>query len=160
MTLMKQLLFPASLTAIIFPLYAFFGDAAFSLLVGLFIGTVAALVFFDLIGFNGAVVISVVAGVFYLLMGDDALYFFSLLAGVFFCLIGLYALLAVIQLPRGAGAVLLLLIIASPVAFSIGGYLVWTGVSELGLLPFFGLEETSPTAWNFVLPPAVREFSG
>ena len=157
---MKQLFFPSALTAIIFPLYAFLGDASLALLVGLLIGTVAALYFFDLIGFNGSVLIGVATVVLYLLIGDAAFYLFGLLCGIFLCLFGLYALLELFRPPRGQGAALTLLAISSPVAFSLGAYLIWTGISGLELLPFFGLDDPDISSANDALSATLRFFTG
>ncbi len=157
---MKQFLFPSALTAIIFPIYALFGDAAISLLVGLLIGTVAALLFFELIGLNGVVVITVIAIVLYLLIGNAAFYLFGLLCGFFFCLFGLYALLELFRPAKGQSATLILLAISSPIAFSLGSYLIWTGVSELGLLPFFGIQEPDTSLTDISLSAAMHFFKG
>lgn len=156
----KQLYFTAALAAVIFPIYAFFGDAGFSLLTGLFIGMVAALLFFEFIGLNGTVVIGVIAMVLYLLVGEDAFYLFGLVAGIIFCLIGLYALSRLLSPQRGRKAAMLLLVISAPVAFSLGAVLIWTGVSELGLLPRLGLEKAEAGALSQSLPPLVRQFTG
>lgn len=138
---MKSAFLPAAVAAIVFPLYALFGDAAYSLVIGLIVGALLALHFFDLIGLNSAVVIGVVMVVFYLLMGRDAFYLFGVVFGVLFCLLGLYVLFELFQPPEHRGIVMVLLAISAPVAFGIGGYLVWIGISELGLLPVFGIED-------------------
>lgn len=146
---MKSAFLPATVVAIVFPLYAVFGDAAYSLVIGLIIGALLALHFFDLIGLNSAVVIGVAMVVSYLLMGRDAFYLFGLLFGVLFCLLGLYVLFELFQPPEYRSMVIILLAISAPVALGIGGYLVWIGISELGLLPVFGIEgSNNPNAFG------------
>jgi hypothetical protein len=140
---MRQYLYAALVAAIIFPLYAFHGDAALSLDVGLFIGTMAALYFFELISLNSAVVAGVVMYVFYLLVGDDAFYLFSILFGLLFCLIGLYALVQLFQPVKGRGKLLALLALVAPIAMGFGAYLVWVGATELGLWAQLGRSHVS-----------------
>jgi len=136
---MKPSLLPAAVAAIIFSLYAFLGDAAFSLDVGLFIGIMAALYFFDLIGLNGAVLIGVAVFVLYQFIGRDTFYLFGLLFGLFFCLVGLYAVSELLRPVKGQGKLLLLLAMVAPVSLGLGGYLVWVGATELGLWSLMGL---------------------
>ena len=136
---MKPSLFPAAAAAILFLLYAFFGDAAFSLVVGLFIGTMVALYFFNLIGLNGAVFIGVAVFVLYQFIGNDMFYLFGLLFGLFFCLVGLYAVSGLLRPVKGQGKLLLLLAMVAPVSLGLGGYLVWVDATELGLWSLMGL---------------------
>lgn len=124
----------------IFSLYAVFGDAAYSLDVGLFIGAVAALTFFDVIGLNGAVLIAVAVFVLYHFMGNNTFYLFGLLFGLFFCLVGLYAVSELLRPAKGKGKLLLLLAMVAPVSLGLGGYLVWVGATQLGLWSLMGLQ--------------------
>jgi len=137
---MKQYLIPTVLAAVVLPLYAFFGNAAFSLDVGLFIGTVFALYFFDLISINSAAVIVAIVFVLYQYIGEDTFYLFGLLFGIFFCLIGLYAIIELFRPVKGKGMLVMLLAIVAPVALSLGGYLVWAGATQLDLLSVLGLK--------------------
>lgn len=141
--MMKHSLLPAIAAVIIFPLYAFFGNAAFSLNVGLFIGAIAALYYIDLLGLNSAFVIAVSLFVLYQYIGDDAFYLFGLLFGLLFCLVGLFALSQLFQPAKGKGKLFLLLGLATPVAFGLGGYLVWVDASALGLWSLLGFAEQS-----------------
>lgn len=140
---MKQYLVPAVLAAVIFPLYVFVGNTAFSLDIGLLIGTVFALYFLDLISINSAAVIFAVVFVLYQYKGDDTFYLFGLLFGLFFCLVGLYAILEMIRPVKGKGLLIMLLAIVAPVALSLGGYLVWAGATQLDLWSLLGLKAHS-----------------
>lgn len=130
---MKPYLLPAVVAAIVFPVYAFLGDAAYTLDVGLLIGALAALYYFDLISLNVAVPGLVVLYVLYLFIGKDTFYLFGLLIGLFFCVVGLYTLSRLFQPIKGRARALLLMAMVAPVTLLLGAYLVWTGGMELGL---------------------------